>query len=120
MEAETLVSQDFAQPCNYIHYYVHRAMERKTTWGRIKRGINIRDHHIDFIDLEEVFDGRFCLVKRDERKDYGEERYNMLVEFRGFIINVTFTTRAGKYRLISARPASRKERTAYGQHQQQA
>jgi uncharacterized DUF497 family protein len=85
--------------------------------GPHQRGINIRDHHIDFADLEEVFDGRFSLVRLDDRKDYGEPRYNMVVEFRGVIINVTFTPRAGKYRLISARPASRQERNAYAQRQ---
>jgi uncharacterized DUF497 family protein len=90
-------------------------MRPKTSWGRIKRGINIREHHIDFAELDEVFDGRFCLVREDDRKDYGEPRFNMLVEFRGVIINVTFTPRAGTYRFISARPASRKERNAYAQ-----
>ena len=37
----------------------------------------------------------------------------MLVEFDGAVVNITFTPRADGYHLISARPASRKERRVY-------
>jgi uncharacterized protein len=83
------------------------------SWDDGKRALNITNHGYDFVDMKEVFDGRFCLTRLDIRKDYGELRYNMLVEFRTRIINVTFSPRAGKYQLISVRPASRDERSVY-------
>jgi uncharacterized protein (DUF4415 family)/uncharacterized DUF497 family protein len=60
--------------------------------------------------LLEVFDGRFTFTRQDARFDYGELLYNMLVEFRGRIINITFNPRDGKVHLISVRPASREGR----------
>ena len=75
--------------------------------------MNIADHGYDFADLEGAFDGRFLITRRDTRFDYGEARYNCLVEFEGRILNITFTPRQGRFHLISARPASRKERKVY-------
>nr|WP_244471648.1 BrnT family toxin [Methylobacterium sp. ARG-1] len=60
-----------------------------------------------------AFDGRFALVKEDQRQDYGEQRFNMIVEVHGIIFNITFTPRGGKQRIASARLANRKERRAY-------
>ncbi|WP_439498704.1 BrnT family toxin [Bosea sp. (in: a-proteobacteria)] len=90
----------------------------RCSWDDGKRSLNIANHGYDFADLAEAFDGRFALVREDRRFDYGEDRYNMLVELRGRILNVTFTPRAGLMHLISVRPASRDERSVYhGQHQ---
>jgi uncharacterized protein len=89
-----------------------------TSWDDAKRDENIRKHLFDFVGIQEVFDGRFVLVRADRRKDYGESRFNMLVEYRGRIANVTFTPRGDKYHLISVRPASRNERRAYHARQQ--
>ncbi len=83
------------------------------SWDDGKRERNLANHGYDFADMEEAFDNRFCLTRRDSRKDYGEERYNRLVEFRGRVLNITFTPRAGRFHLISVRPASREERTVY-------
>ena len=83
------------------------------SWDENKREKNILVHGYDFADLREVFDGRFALVREDTRANYGESRYNMLTEFAGRIINITFTPRAGKKHLISARPAGQKERRIY-------
>jgi uncharacterized DUF497 family protein len=83
------------------------------SWDDGKRERNILAHGYDFADLQEVFDGRFALVRQDTRCNYGELRFNMLTEFAGRVINVTFTARVGKRHFISARPASRKERKIY-------
>jgi uncharacterized protein len=83
------------------------------SWDNGKRALNITNHGYDFADVKEVFDGRFCITRPDKRKDYGEVRYNMLVELNMRVINVTFSPRAGKYQLISVRPASRDERSVY-------
>lgn len=83
------------------------------SWDDGKQAINLERHGYDFADLAEIFDGRFCLTLRDTRKDYGEERYNMLALFHGRVVNVTFTPREGRFHLISVRPASREERGVY-------
>ncbi|PKR87362.1 BrnT family toxin [Pleomorphomonas diazotrophica] len=83
------------------------------SWTDAKQDTNISKHGFDFADVEEVFDGRFCVTREDRRFDYGEDRYNMLTEYKGHIINVTFTPRDGKHHLISVRLASREERKVY-------
>jgi uncharacterized protein len=85
----------------------------RCSWDDRKQYLNIANHGYDFVDLEEVFDGRFSITRHDARFDYGEPRYNMLAEFAGRIINITFTPRLGKFHLISARPANRIERRVY-------
>jgi len=83
------------------------------SWDDPKRETNITKHGFDFAVIHEVFDGRFRVVKEDKRFDYREIRYNMLTEYKGFIINVTFTPRDGLAHLISVRPANRAERKVY-------
>ena len=90
----------------------------RTVWDDPKNEKNIQERKIDFAGLDDVFDGRFARVAEDKRRDYGEQRFNMLVELHGVILNVTFTLRPPKHRIISARLASRKERRIYRAKQQ--
>ena len=86
---------------------------RRCSWDDAKATKNLEMHGYAFSDLDEIFDGRFILTRIDDRRDYGEIRYNALVELRARIINVTFTPRNGRIHLISVRPASREERMVY-------
>ncbi|KQO72286.1 BrnT family toxin [Methylobacterium sp. Leaf89] len=90
----------------------------RTVWDDLKAAANIALHGIDFADLDEVFDGRFALIVEDRRWDYGEKRFNMLVAHGGLVLNVTFTVRPPRYRIISARLAGRKERRIFRARQQ--
>jgi uncharacterized DUF497 family protein len=81
-----------------------------TIWDDPKNNRNINERKIDFADLDAIFDGRFAIVTEDTRHDYGERRFNMLVEIGELILNVTSTKRSRKYRIISALIASRIER----------
>ncbi len=83
---------------------------RRAVWDDLKSEKNLSAHGIDFVDLDSAFDGRFPRVVEDKRRDYGERRFNMLIELHGSVVNITFTSRPPKYRIISARLASRKER----------
>ena len=49
----------------------------------------------------------------DNREDYGEERFNLLGIVEGQLLNVTYTERSGRYRLISARRATKEEDDDY-------
>jgi uncharacterized protein len=87
--------------------------DERTVWDDHKSEINLDRHGIDFADLDEIFDGRFALTREDIRHAYGERRFNALVELKGVILNVTFTPRDGKQRIVSARVANRRERRVY-------
>lgn len=99
--------------------YILRMGEReRTIWDDLKSDTNLRLRKIGFADLDDAFDGRFAVVREDERRDYGEVRFNMIVALNGLVLNITFTPRGGKQRIISARPASRIERRLYDARQQ--
>lgn len=85
----------------------------RTVWDDAKNDGNVLHRGIDFASIDAAFDGRFSLVREDRRRDYGEPRFNMLVEISGLVLNVTYTPRGGRWRIISARLANRQERGIY-------
>lgn len=77
-----------------------------------KAAINLDKHGIDFADVEPVFYDPKAITTDQVRK--GEDRH--LTTGRDAldrIITVAWLFRDGSHRIISARPASRKERAAY-------
>jgi uncharacterized protein len=54
-------------------------------------------------------------VVRDDRKDYGEVRYNMLAKANGRVFHITFTERGDILWIISARKANQREQRRYEQ-----
>jgi uncharacterized DUF497 family protein len=52
-------------------------------------------------------------VAKDDRKDYGEERFNMLAMVEGRLFHVTFTARGTITWIISARKANKREQGRY-------
>ena len=85
-------------------------------WDEAKNRTNVLKHGIDFETARRIFDGP-VLSRRDSCKDYGEVRYITIgrVGDTGLIV-LAHTDRGGRVRLISARPASRKERQAWHAH----
>ncbi len=83
------------------------------SWHDGKRESVFLSRGIDFADLEPFFEDKNAVLKVDDRRDYGEPRFNMLACQFNIVLNITFTPRAGKYQLISARIANRKERDVY-------
>jgi uncharacterized DUF497 family protein len=82
-------------------------------WDEAKNRSNIGKHGIDFADAEAVFDGVMVRFE-DDRYEYGETRERAIgMLANGFVVMLVFTTRDGRVRLISARPASRFERKKY-------
>lgn len=81
-------------------------------WDEIKDRANVAKHGIDFETARRIFDGP-VLTRPDRRRDYGEERYIGIGRVEAAMIVVAYTVRDRRLRLISARPASRKERQAY-------
>ena len=82
-------------------------------WDEAKNRANIRKHGVGFDAAKRIFEGSSA-TWIDHRKDYGEDRHISIGRVEhGALIVVAHTDRDGRIRLISARPASRKERQAY-------
>ncbi|MFO1103272.1 MAG: BrnT family toxin [Methylocystis sp.] len=69
------------------------------------------------LSFELVNDFRWerAIVGRDDRRDYGEDRFWALGFIGEDLYSVVFTPRGMAIRVISLRKASRKERMAYGE-----
>ena len=84
-------------------------------WNPAKCGKNIVDRGIDFADVLVGFIDPARKVVRDDRKDYGEVRYNMLAKVNGRVFHITFTERGKILWIISARKANQREQRRYEQ-----
>jgi uncharacterized DUF497 family protein len=84
-------------------------------WGERKSRANLIRHGIDFHTASLAFSDPFALTMRDELHSDQESRFIMLGAIdTGAILFVVFTVPAEDIiRLISARAATRRERTIY-------
>ncbi|MCW5317326.1 BrnT family toxin [Nostoc sp. KVJ3] len=69
---------------------------------------------IDFIDVEEVFEGDTVTVK-DDRFNYGEEGFITFGLIEGRVIAVVHTEQDNLIRIISARKSTKNEEIRYFQ-----
>ncbi len=82
-------------------------------WNEAKRAGNLAKHGIDFVDAMEMFAAPM-FVKSDERKDYGEPRWQGLGIVQGRLMVVAYTKREpNTVRIISLRKANRREKDFY-------
>lgn len=82
-------------------------------WDEAKRAGNLAKHGIDFVDAMEMFAAPM-FVKSDERKDYGEPRWQGLGIVQGRLMVVAYTKREpNTVRIISLRKANRREKDFY-------
>jgi uncharacterized protein len=82
------------------------------TWDERKRSSNLRKHGVDFAIVQN-FDFETALVLRDDRKNYGEERYRAYGAIKGRLHALVFTRREGRIRVISLRKSNAREIAAY-------
>ena len=81
-------------------------------WGETKRQANILKHGIDFVAAVKIFEGGF-IEAEDRRRDYGERRYRAIGQLGDQVLQVAYTWRGERRRIISARRAGRNDRRAY-------
>ena len=81
-------------------------------WDPEKERTNIAKHHLDFQTAARVFLDPFQQEVEDAR-DYDEIRWNAIGMVDGRVLIVTYTMRGARYRIISARGATPRERRAY-------
>ena len=74
---------------------------------------NIRKHEIEFQKAALVFLDPALLIYEDERRDYGEVRNIALGTVEGRLLQVVYTPRQERMRIISARKANKKEQRLY-------
>ena len=86
-------------------------------WDEAKNRANIAKHGIGFDLACRIFEGPVFTL-RDTRQDYGEISIGQVEGIA--VIVVVHTERQSRRRLISARPASQRERTRYADALRQA
>ena len=80
-------------------------------WDDAKARINVFAHKITFEIASLVFDDPNAVEERDDDPD--EDRFNVTGLVLGRLVTVTYTDRAPRIRVISARKANRREQTEY-------
>ncbi len=88
------------------------------TWDETKRRRNLKDHGIDFADLEDFFGGDL-LTREDLRATYVERRYQSVGVFNGVALFVVWTPRGEEGdipHLISARRAENHEEKSWARY----
>ena len=81
-------------------------------WDQAKSDKNFAERGFDFEYACRIFDGDI-LEWDDTRRDYGERRVIAIGEVEEEVYVIVYTPREQVRRIISARPASRRERNAY-------
>jgi uncharacterized protein len=84
-------------------------------WDDAKNERCQRDRGFGFADILAAFLDPNRQVARDDRRDYGEERFRLYGRVAGRLFVITYTRRDTVTRIISARKANARERERYGE-----
>lgn len=82
-------------------------------WDADKAAGNLGQHGVAFHAAIKAFFDSFGVEHIDGRRNYGEERINLIGMSDGVLIHVTYTERGDRIRIISARRAERHEQDHY-------
>ena len=83
-------------------------------WDPAKARNNVRAHRVGFEEALTVFGDPLSITVPDPQHSRGEFRFVIVGRSRqGRLLIVAHTERGDRIRIISARPASRRERTQY-------
>jgi uncharacterized DUF497 family protein len=84
-------------------------------WDEAKRLANVEKHGLDFAAAVELFQGQM-VIARNQRFDYGEERYIGFGSCKQRVMAVVFSRKDPDIiRLISLRKANQREQRRYEQ-----
>jgi uncharacterized DUF497 family protein len=89
-------------------------------WDEAKSDACLVARGFDFAYAAEVFAAQALVVEADNRPDYGEPRRVAVGSIAGRVYVVVFTPRGGRFRIISARRANRREIARHGIGHRQA
>ena len=82
-------------------------------WDLAKAHANDKKHGVPFVLAGLVFKDRNRVEKADPKHSVVEPRFLAIGAVKGAILAVAYTRRGKAVRIVSARPASRKERREY-------
>jgi uncharacterized DUF497 family protein len=84
----------------------------KYEWDKKKNQLNLEKHGLSFEDAELIFESK-TITFRDDRENYGEERFITLGELKKRVVVVVHTQRNLVTRIISMRKANEREKKIY-------
>ena len=84
----------------------------KFEWDEAKRQSNLHKHGIDFVGIEQVFEGETVTIL-DGRFDYREERFVTFGLLNGHVVVIAHTETSEVVRIISVRKATKHEESHY-------
>ncbi len=82
-------------------------------WYTRKAESNFAKHGVTFEMARVSFQDPFAIELADERRDYGEERFQLIGMSAGVLLFIAYSMRGETIRLISARGAEPFERRWY-------
>jgi hypothetical protein len=83
-------------------------------WDPDKAEANAKDHGVEFAEAQTVFGDPLEATIPDPDHSVGEHRFLSIGRSAaGRVLVVSYTERDGRLRIISARPATARERRAY-------
>jgi hypothetical protein len=85
----------------------------KFEWDLRKAADNVRKHGVAFETARLAFNDMFSVHRADRDHSLGEQRFLLLGEAAGQLLAVAYTERGENVRIISARQASKAERSLY-------
>ena len=82
------------------------------TWDEVKRKLNIKNHGLDFVGCDAIWD-HFTVTREDRRQDYGEARQVCFGLLAGEVVVLVYTERSSGTHVISLRKAEKHEARYY-------
>ena len=83
-------------------------------WDEGNQNKSYLKHEVTTKEAEQVFLKKKALLARDSRHSYSERRYLIIgLDYQSRLLSIAFTIRKKRVRVISARPASKRERIIY-------
>lgn len=83
-------------------------------WDPAKAAANLKKHQVDFREAATVFDDVLSTTFPDADHSTSERRFLIIgASVHGRVLVVAYTEQAATVRIISARPATRRERIFY-------
>ncbi len=82
------------------------------TWDPAKRRKNLREHGMDFAELEYLFDSPM-ITSEDRSENYGEQRLRSLGLHRGRVVVLIWVHDGDDTRIISCRNGDQRETRKY-------
>ena len=88
----------------------------EVVWDEVKNRLNQKKHRISFEEAATVFMDPLEIAIYDPAHGITEHRFISIGQsLKGRMLVVSYTERAGRIRIITARQPTRRERRAYGE-----